>query len=90
MIYKLTFQDGRIDWCTAKNQLHLLKSYDAEFDLPLQELEEIQEITDEQAKLIQVSNTEYDHSDPDDSPTLPLFDFADGDEFVIIASTEFY
>ena len=58
MIYKLTFDDGIIDWCTAKNQLHLLKSYDAEFDLPLQEIESLEEISEDEAKNIMVHNTQ--------------------------------
>jgi hypothetical protein len=89
MIYKLTFDDGRIDWCTAKDQLHLLKSYDADFDLPLQEIETLEEISDEQAKTIMVANTEYDENDPEDMETICLFDLAVGDDFCIIASTEF-
>jgi hypothetical protein len=46
MIYQITFKDGRIDWCTAKDQLHLLKSYDADFDLPLQEIKSLDEISE--------------------------------------------
>ena len=90
MIFKLTFDDGRIDWCTAKDQLHLLKSYDAEFDLPLQEVETLEEISEEEAKTIMVSNTDYNEDDPDEIETIPLFDLAVGDNFCIIASTEFY
>ena len=68
MIYKLTFEDGRIDWCTAKSELHLLKSYDAEFDLPLQEIEDLQPITDEEAKTIMVKNTEFEEGGKNDMP----------------------
>lgn len=89
MIYKLTFDDGRIDWCTAKNQLHLLKSYDADFDLSLQEIEDLEEISEEEAKTMMVSNTEYDENDPDDVETISVYDLAVGDDFCIIASTEF-
>ncbi len=89
MIYKLTFDDGRIDWCTAENQLHLLKSYDADFDLPLQEIESIDEISEEESKTIMVKNTEYDENDPEDSEEMPLSDFAIGNDFKIIASTEY-
>lgn len=89
MIYKLTFEDGRIDWCTAKNVLHLIKSYDADYDFPIQELDSIDEISDEDAKLVMVGNTEYDEDDKDDSPTMPLYDLAVGSDFQIIASTEF-
>lgn len=89
MIYKLTFEDGRIDWCTAKDQLHLLKSYDAEYDLVLQEVESLEEISDEIAKTIMVNNTEYNENDAEDMETIPLFDMVVGDEFCIIASTDF-
>ncbi len=89
MIYKLTYDDDRIDWCTAKSILHCLKSYDAEFDLSLQEVEDIREISDEEAKTVMVGNSEFDEDDPNDSPTMPLYDLAVGDDFAIIASTEF-
>jgi hypothetical protein len=90
MIYKLKFDDGRIDWCSAKDQLHLLKSYDAENDLPIQEIESIDEISDEEAKTIMVKNTEFDEDNPDVMPEeLCLYDLSNGDDFAIIASTEF-
>lgn len=90
MIYKLTFDDGRIDWCTAKDQLHLLKSYDKGYDLALQEIENIEEIEEEQAKTIMVHNTEFDEDNPDDMPEqLSIWELAVGDDFEIIASTEF-
>lgn len=91
MIYKLTFEDGRIDWCTAKNELHLLKSYDEDFDLKLQEIQELQSITDEEAKTIMVSNTEFDEENSDEMPEqISLFDLAVGEDFAIIASTEYF
>jgi hypothetical protein len=90
MIYKLTFEDGRIDWCTAKDELHLLKSYDADFDLPLQEIESLEEISEEQAKTIMVRNTEFDEDETDDMPEeLSIWELAVGDDFCVIASTEF-
>lgn len=89
MIYKIKFDDGRIDWCTAKNILHLIKSYDADFDLPIQEIDSIDEISDDEAKTIMVLNTGFDENDVEDKEYLPLFDFAVGDSFAIIASTEF-
>lgn len=90
MIFKLTFDDGRIDWCTAKDQLHLLKSYDDDFDLPLQEIESIYQISDEEAKTIMVRNTEFDEDSPDDMPEqICLYDLSVGEDFAIIASTEF-
>lgn len=89
MIFKLTFDDGRIDWCTAKDQLHLLKSYDADFDLSLQEIESIDQISDEEAKTIMVCNTEFDKDNPDMPEQICLYDLSVGEDFAIIASTEF-
>lgn len=90
MIYKLTFYNGRIDWCTAKDQLHLLKSYDKDYDLPLQEIEEIEEIEEEQAKTIMVTNIEFDGDNSYDMPEqLSIWELAVDDDFDIIASTEF-
>lgn len=91
MIFKLTFDDGRIDWCTAKDQLHLLKSYDSDFDLPLQEIESIDEISENEAKIIMVRNTEFDEDNPDDMPEeLSIWELATNDvDFKIVASTEF-
>lgn len=89
MIYKLTFDDGRIDWCTAKDQLHLLKSYDKDYDLTLQEIKSIEEISDALAMTTMVANTEYDETDPEDVETISVYDLATGDDFCIIASTEF-
>lgn len=89
MIYKLTFDNGKIDWCTAKDQLHLLKSYDAEFDLSLQEIESLEEISDALAMMTMVANTEYDETDPEDVEPISIYDLAIGDEFCVIASTDF-
>ena len=89
MIFKLTFSDGRIDWCTAKNQLHLLKSYDEELELNLQELESVEEISEDVAKTVMVRNLDYDEDDPNDKEMISLADLADGDYFATIASTEF-
>lgn len=89
MIYKLTFTDGRIDFITAKNPLHLLKSYDDDFDLLLKDVEDLQEVTEEEAKTIIVKNTEYDENDPDDVETMMLWALASGDDFCIISSSEY-
>ncbi len=89
-IFKLSFKDGRIDWCTAKNELHLLKAYDADFDLLLQEIEGLHSITEEEAKTTMVRNTEFDVNEPNDMPEeISIFDLAAGDEFAVIATTEF-
>ena len=90
MIYKLTFDDGRIDFLTAKSQLHLLQQYDKEFDLPLQEIESLDEISDEEAKKIMILNPDYEEeeNDPNEPAEVSLFDLAISDEFSMIASTE--
>lgn len=89
MIYKLVFSDGQVDWCTAKDPLHLLKSYDEDFDLAIQEIEVLQEISEEEAKGIMVRNSEYDEEDPEDDEEICLWELAIGDDFVVIASSEF-
>ena len=89
MIYKLTFENGRTDFCTAKDIVHLLKSYDESFDFPIQELEGLDEISEEESKAIEVRNTEYDEEDPEDNEKLTLWELAVGDDFAIIASSEF-
>lgn len=88
MIFKLTFEDGRIEWFTAKSQLHLLQSYDTEFDLRLQEIESIEEISDEAAKTIMVKNNEVDEFIDGEIKSISLFDISVGHDFAIIASTE--
>lgn len=89
MIYKLTFSDGRIDWCTARDPLHLLKSYDDECGLTLQEVESLEEISEEEARQTMVTNTDYDGDDPEDRETISIYDLAVGEDFTLIASTEF-
>ena len=90
MIYKLTFEDGRIDWCTARSEFHLLKSYDTEWNLDLRDIKDLQPIKDEQAKTSMVINTEYQEEKPDEMPEkISLYDLATGDDFEIIASTEY-
>ena len=86
MIYKLKFED-RTEYATAKNQLHLMQSYDSEYH-GFQEIEEIIEISDEEAKNIMLTNTDYDETDPEDMSEISLFDSATGDDFVIIGSTD--
>lgn len=90
MIYKITFEDGRIDWCTAKDQLQLLKAYDKDFDLSLQDIETIDEVSDEEAKTTMFLNYDYDEDFPELEPEqISLYDAAwDKNEFRIVASTE--
>lgn len=90
MIYKITWEDGRIDWCTAKSQIHLLKSYQEDYEFELQEIEDIEEISDEKAKEIMVDNTEYDEGSDNNMPEeISLFDLGGNYiDFQIIASSE--
>ena len=87
MIYKLTFED-KTEWCQAKSQLHLLQSYEKEIN-GFQDIQEVTEISEEEAKSIMLINTEYDENDPTDGKEIPLFDFVSGDDFAIVGSTEF-
>lgn len=86
----MTFTDGQIDWCCAKDQLDLLKSYEREYGLDLSELESVEKITNTKAKTIKVRNSEFDEDKPEDMPEkISLFDLSNGEDFAIIASTEF-
>ena len=74
MIFKLTFNDddGRIDWCQAKNMLHLLQSFEKECG-DFQDIKEVIEISEEEAKSIMLKNSEYDETDPTDSSSILTF-----------------
>ncbi len=89
MIYKLTFQDGRIDYCTAKSELHLLKSYDSMFDLALQEIESLETVSEAEANTLMIHNTEYNPDDPEDKEEFSLAELAYSDDFALIASSEY-
>lgn len=54
MIYKITHECGETDWCIAKDLLHLLKSYDRECEIWIQEITELEELTEQEAKEKQV------------------------------------
>jgi hypothetical protein len=55
MIYRIEFEeDERIEYCTAKNILHLLQSYASDFNFDLQNIVSIDEITEEKAKEIMI------------------------------------
>lgn len=86
MIFKLIFEDKK-EFCQAKSQLHLLQSYEKEYE-GFQEINEVVEISEEEAKKIMLSNSEYDENDPTDSAEVSLFDQIVGDDFVIVGSTE--
>lgn len=80
MIFKITWEDGRMDICTAKDELDLLKSYDKDYDLYLQEIESIEVISDEEAKTTIINV---------DGVGMPLLEEIFSDEFKIVASTDF-
>lgn len=91
MIYKITFEDDVVEHCTAKSVLHLLKSYDNEVnDINLQNIKDVEEISEEEAKKIMVRNTEFDEDNPSEMPEqISLFDLVSGDDFALLASTEY-
>lgn len=84
MIFKITWEDGRWDCCTAENMIHLLKAYDKDYDLCLQEIETVEEVSEEDAK----KDMYVDH-DSDDDSEVSLWELAFDDNFRIIASSEF-
>ena len=86
MIYKLVCED-RTEYAQAKNQLHLLQSYDEELE-GFQDITEVIEISEEEAKSIMLSNPDYNENDPDDLKEWSLYDTCCGDDFQIIGSTE--
>lgn len=88
MIFKIKHITGVIEYAQAKNFLHLIESYNDEFD-SIDDVSNIQVITEDEAKSIELLNTEYDEDSTDDIPEkLSLFDLVCGDDFVIVGSTE--
>lgn len=87
MIFKLEFKD-RTDYAQAKSELHLLQSYEKEYE-DFQEILKVEEIEPNKAKQIMLKNVDYDKNDPMDMPAFTLFDQACGDDFVIIGSNDF-
>lgn len=86
MIFELIFPYKK-EYAQAKSQLHLLQEYNLEFD-DFQEIAEVIEISEDDAKKIMLKNTEYDENDPDDEIEFSLWDSVVGDDFVIVGSTE--
>ncbi|MEC7753817.1 MAG: hypothetical protein VYB44_07290 [Bacteroidota bacterium] len=87
MIYRLKFDD-RTEFAQAKNHLHLLQSYESEFE-GFQDIEKVEEITDEEAKTIMLQNNEYvEGEDPIEKKEFSLYDTVVGDDFCIVGSTE--
>ncbi|HET8885565.1 MAG TPA: hypothetical protein VFM70_04340 [Salinimicrobium sp.] len=86
MIFKLKFED-KTEYLTAKNQLHLLQNYEEEF-FGFQDIQEVIEISDEEAKKIMLKNIEYNENDPDDLEEFSLYDTSVGDDFCLVGSSE--
>lgn len=86
MIFKLIFKD-KTEFAQAKSQLHLLQQYSKECD-DFYDIDEVVDISEEEAKKIMLTNTDYDENDPDDMQEISLFDFACGEDFCIVGSTE--
>lgn len=87
MIFKIEFPD-KTEYCQAKDILHCLQAYDRDFE-GFQDIKEVTEISDEEAKDIQVHNPEYDSENPDSFPEkVSLYDLYWGVTFEILASTE--
>jgi hypothetical protein len=81
VIYKVSYDCGQIYFCAAKNVLHLLQSLDNQFDLCLQEIESINEISPDVASSIII---EVD----DDIEFLDAIAIVS--EFQILASNDWY
>lgn len=90
MIFKLKFSD-KTEFAQAKNMLHLLQNYQQEYDDFL-DIEEVDEISEDEAKLIILSNTEFNDELAESDENIKdfsLYDLACGDDFLIIGSTEY-
>lgn len=87
MIYKL-LMSGKQEYVQAKNEKHLRECYEEDFG-DSEDILEIIPISDEEAKTIIIKNTEYDDTDPDDEPQFTLWACSVGDEFELLASTEY-
>lgn len=90
MIFKLIFEEKK-EYVQAKSQLHLLQEYHKEYE-GFEDILEVVEISDEEAKTIMLSNNEYNPDLPIDDefnyPEFSLYDTVVGDDFVIVGSTE--
>lgn len=87
MIFKLTFiDDNRVEFAQAPTQLDLLQSYDRDYN-GFQDIESVQEISEEESKNITIKNTDYEEGS-DEPETFSLYDMVIGDDFSIIASSE--
>ena len=89
MIFRLKFSD-KTEFVQAKNQLHLLQNYQQEYG-DFIDIEEVEEISDEEAKTIMLLNDEYNDELPESDENFKefsLYDSVCGDYFTILGSTE--
>lgn len=89
MIFKLIFSDKE-EFAQAKSQLHLLQEWNNEFD-DFIDIQEVVEISEDEAKTIMLSNGEYNDELPesDENPKdFSLCDTVHGDDFCVVGSTE--
>ena len=90
MIFKLNFSD-KTEYVQDKSQLDLIRNYQSEMQFDIYDLNEITEISEEQAKKIMLSNNEYNNELPEDDDNFKefsLWNVSIGDDFCIIGSTE--
>lgn len=89
MIFKLIFSD-KTDFAQAKSQLDLLQNWSRECS-DFDDIEEVIEISDEEAKKIMLRNSEFNQDLPEDDENFAefsLYDASCGESFSIIGSTE--
>ncbi|MCG8212942.1 hypothetical protein J2Q11_08610 [Tenacibaculum finnmarkense genomovar finnmarkense] len=83
MIYELKFKD-KTEFLQAENQLKLLQCYEEDY-FGIQDILQVREIKDDEAKLIMLSNIDDDKDVPDE---ISLFDLAYDDDFALLGSTD--
>ncbi len=89
MIFEIKHKSQVIEYAQAKDVLHLITSYNNEYS-GVDGIVSISEITEEEAKVSPLRNTEYDEDEDNDmSPEIMLFDLVCGNDFAIFGSTEF-
>lgn len=93
MIFKLEFED-RKEFAQAKNLKHLQEEYAKEYgEEEVLKLQSVTIIDDEVAKTIMLSNNEYNPDLPesdDNFKEFSLYDMVEGDDFIIVGSTDWY
>lgn len=87
MIFRLKFQDIT-EYAQAKDMIHLLTSYEVEFD-DFNDLKEVEVVSEDEARRIMLANNEHSEDDPDSTKELSLYHAVVGDDFCIVGSSEF-